>query len=274
QFAHDGLQTWRQNFTAAGLDQANIVGIQWGVVTDQVVVVGAHYDTTHQDCTRRLQPVAGCVGHKTSQGAYDDGSGVLLVQHLAKVFANVSSYYTVAFVEYDGEERGTEGASAFAEAMVDGSSPFGNATLRAVLDMDMFGITWPGTNAPIQVLHNSDALLGVFDTARKAIGVPDDMVYHEDLLTLGSSDFQVYFDQGVPTIFFSSDFGQFAAPGPVPAHLPWGYYPFWHFEDRYETMVVAAGSEANLQAGFQTAADVGAAVLHAMADDPALVLGQ
>jgi len=274
QFKGAGLDTFRVNYTTGGLAQADVVGVHWGQVRDQIVVVGGHYDTTHWDCIadESLPPPAGCAGHKTSAGAYDDGSGTMITVQLAKAFANATPYYTTVFVTYDGEERGLEGCTAFIEAVTDGKTPLGNVTFRAALDMDMFGITWPGTMAPIQVLHNSPVLYGIFDAARRNLTVPDDMVYQKDLVTLGSSDFQDYFDKDVPTIFFSSDFGKFAAPGPVPANAPMAYYPFWHLEDTYTTMVVAAGSEANLQAGFTTAVTLSADMLHAMAYDPGLVL--
>jgi len=264
-----GLDTWRQNFTTNDLDQANIVGIKWGALRNEIVVVGAHYDTTHWDCLDSSMP---CAGHKTSHGAYDDGSGTILTVHLAKAFANVSTFDSVAFVLYDGEERGLEGASAFAEALVDGTTPFGNVTVRAVLDLDMWGIMWPGTNAPTLALDNSEPMFALFDAARKEIGMPDDMVYRRDALSLGSSDYAVFMDQGIPTLFLTSDFGQFAAPGPT-VHLPgYGIYPFWHFQDTYASMLAAAGGPTALEQGFQSALVLGIAVLHDIADDPYVVL--
>jgi hypothetical protein len=290
-FASDGLTVWRQNFTRGGLAPANIVGVHWGAVRDEWVVVGGHYDTTHDDCLTgerlRGQPnPTYCATDSVSQGAYDDGSGTMMVLHLAKAWVHVPTYYSVAFVAYDGEERGTQGAQAFAEEMMTGNTTFGDVRFRAALDIDMFGITWPGTGAPTQILDNSDALHKVFDDARKAIGMPNDMVYCEDMATLGSSDFQVYFDLKVPTAFFSSDFGKVAAPTPPPPvpsvppgtpvsqppPLPQFAYPFWHLSDTYETMQAMAGSADALRKGFTTAAHLAAAELHAMADQPGLAL--
>src|SRR5688572_1960486 len=108
-FESYGLEAYRHNFTE-GIDQANIVGIKWGVVRNQWVVVGAHYDTVDQVCA--LTGVD-CTLSEASQGAYDDGSGTFLTMHLAKAFSTVQPYYTMAFVAFDGEERGTQGARAF-----------------------------------------------------------------------------------------------------------------------------------------------------------------
>ncbi|MEA3203362.1 MAG: hypothetical protein QOI63_1037, partial [Thermoplasmata archaeon] len=89
--------------------------------------------------------------------------------------------------------------------------------------------------------------------------------------TLGSSDFQVYFNLNVSTAFFSSDFGRVAPPG-SPAPLPMAAYPNWHLDDPYATMEAMAGGAAALQQGFTTAATLAAAELHAMADQPTLAL--
>jgi Zn-dependent M28 family amino/carboxypeptidase len=275
RFRSFGLTVWRQNFTTGGLAQANIVGIHWGQVRDQWVVVGGHYDTTHDDCLVSRAPLVGevpnCMLHQYSAGAYDDGSGTLHTVHLAKAFANVSTYYTVAFVGYDGEERGLQGATAFVNEVLSGNTTFGEVEIHAALDIDMFGITWPGTNAPTQILDNSAALHKAFDDARKEIGMPDSMAYCADVFEPGSSDFKAYFDKKIPVAFFSSDFGRWTPPG-SPAPAPQGVYPNWHLVDTYDTMQAEAGGAAQLQQGFATAVHLTAALLHAEADQPGLAL--
>lgn len=268
QFAAAGLTVWRHDFDGSGLPQANIVGVKWGVDRDNWVVVGAHYDTTHDDCiVAGFAGSAECPAHAAaSTGAYDDGSGTILVVELGKLWANVSNYYTIAFVAYDGEERGLEGAKAFVEAATTGPlGPFGNVTLRGALDIDMFGITWPGTDTPTQILDNSAALHAVFHEARTAIGMPDDMYYCGDLRELGSSDFQEYFDREIPVVFFSSDFGKWTPPG-SPVSSPQAVYPNWHLADTYATMEANAGGATPLLQGFETASTLAAAELHALAD--------
>jgi Zn-dependent M28 family amino/carboxypeptidase len=262
-FASYGLQTFRQGFYASNIEQANLIGVKWGAVRDQVVVVGGHYDTTRN----------GKQADALTQGAYDDGSGTMMAVHLAKAWSDpaIVPYYTIAFVAYDGEEKGTQGAKAFVESVTEGNNPLGDITLHGALDIDMFGITWPGTNAPTQILDNSKALHKVFDDTRKAIAMPDDMAYCSDLATLGSSDFQEYFNAKVPTVFFSSDFGKVAPPG-SPQPLPFFAYPFWHQVDTYDTMQAMAGGASQLEQGFTTAATFAAAELHALADTPTLAL--
>jgi Zn-dependent M28 family amino/carboxypeptidase len=267
QWQDAGLTTYRQDFTN-GIEQANIIGIKWGQDRENWVVVGGHYDTTHNDCivAGQLDSDQCPVQDAASQGIYDDGSGTIFTVELGKLWADLPSYYTIAFVAYDGEERGLQGAGYFVENATETGmvGPY-NVTIRGALDIDMFGITWPGTNAPTQILDNSNALHKVFQDTRKAMGMPDDMYFCGDQVTLGSSDFQAYFDHDIPVVFFSSDFGKYTPPG-SPVASPQAVYPNWHVADNWDTMVLNAGSEAKLLQGFQTAADLNVAELHAMAN--------
>ena len=290
-FESYGLETYRQNFTAGGLEQANIMGIKWGVVRDQWVVVGGHYDTITDDCLG-LIPTAGvenpCVGRSLSQGAYDDGSGTMMTVHLAEAFSKVDPYYTMAFVAYDGEELGTQGAAAFVDGFVTGGpdqefTPYGPVRVVGAVDLDMVGINWPGTMAPMNVLTNSELAYQVADGRRLEMGWPDDQWIRKEGLRLGSSDYarfwEVTAEEGgpIPTIFFISDFEEVGITnlmGGVPpeAHSPEGVgvYPFWHLQDTVETMTAMAGGEDALVAGFQSATEIAAHVLHAMACQPDL----
>lgn len=293
RFESYGLETYRQNFTAGGLEQANILGIRWGAVRDQWVVVGGHYDTITDDCLVSEVPVVGvenpCPLRALSQGAYDDGSGTMMSVHLGKAFANVTPYYTMAFVGYDGEERGTQGAAAFVDAFVTGgeegnnfTTPYGQIKVRGAVDLDMIGLNWPGVMAPINVLTNSEVAYASADNARNAMGWPDAQWKRKDGLQLGSSDYarfwEVTEEHGGPiaTIFFIADFEEIGVPAiagsetPDNLYTPMGAYPFWHLQDTVETMTAMAGGQDNLEAGFQSAVDVAAAVLHAMACQPTL----
>ena len=117
------------------------------------------------------------------------------------------------------------------------------------------------------------------------MGWPDDQWLRKDGLQLVSSDYARFWEVGgptsgenldpIPTIFFISDFEELGAPNPSgeapeQAYTPFGAYPFWHLQDTVETMTAMAGGQANLEAGFQSAVDVAAAVLHAMACQPTL----
>jgi hypothetical protein len=288
-----GLEAYRHNFND-GIDQANIVGIKWGVDRTHWVVVGGHYDIVPtpscQEGVGPTPPVVPCeIG---TQGAYDDGSGTMLSMHMAKTFANITPYYTMAFVGYDGEERGLQGAGAFVRDFMvepvneDGTNktPFGPIIIVGDLDLDMVGLNWPGVMAPINILDNSNTAYDVVNNKRIEMGWPDEQWIHKDHLTLGSSDYARFWsveDPAIPTLFMISDFEELGVPNvgentPPQLHTPAGAYPFWHLEDTVETMRLMAGdspldgSHPNLEAGFQAAGDLAVQLLWAYACNPDL----
>lgn len=275
-----GLEVYRHDFSEGGLDQANIVGIKWGHDRHNWVVVGGHYDTTANG--DGAQGTSTGVGEQ-SQGAYDDGSGTMITVHLAKAFANATPYHTMAFVLYDGEERGLQGAQAFVDEVVIGDeSPYGDVEVVGTVDLDMIGINWPGTMAPVTVLANSEAIAKTADDKRISMEWPDDQWHRKPnlneagLVALGTSDYGAYMKEGIPTIFFISDFIEMglpvpsAVPAPPEAGLPVGVYPFWHQADTVDTMRLMAGGQDNLVAGFQAISDVTAHILFQLACHPEL----
>ncbi len=265
-FASYGLDVWLHNFTE-GIDQQNVVGIQWGAQRDQWIVVGAHYDTFSIDCLVIEVTPAPCVGRKTTGGVYDDGSGTALTLYMAKIFSKINTTYTIVYAEFDGEERGLQGSLAFVTDVLAGTTPYGNVTIRAAIDVDMFGLNWPGVSTPVEFSHTSPGMQAAVEAARKELGVPDDMIVYGDAAAGGGSDFARFVDADIPTGFFSSNMGTQGAPmtpaGPTPT-AP-GFYPFWHIVDTWETMTASAGSAENLAAGFEVGAKLETAVLYAVA---------
>lgn len=270
QFKDAGLEVWRQEFTI-GIDQENVCGVKLGAFEPTMwIIVGGHYDTT---TTGGTQPMA-----MLSQGAYDDGSGTWITVELARLFADYESYYSILFCAFDGEERGLHGSRAVHTAFIaDPEKPFPyddfpyevNYT-RAMLDFDMFGICWP-VRAPIYFDQNDPTISKEVDAIRKDIGIPDDM-FKESGLTLGKSDYDHWYTDGIPTAFFISDFEELGAPTPVPNPAPVpavpGAYPFWHQFDTVETMTVMAGGPDMLEAGYATALELGQRTLSVLAHHP------
>jgi aminopeptidase S len=245
-FEDAGLEVVRQRFAGSLLGVAplpyegeNVIGIKWGEDRAHWVVVGAHYDITE-----------GAVF-----GAYDDGSGNIMVVKLAEAFANVTTNRTIAFVEFDQEERGLVGSEFFLQSVQDGSFER-PVTLDAMVDLDMIGITWPHP-AKLVCWQNSEGLKAKAEEARKAVGVPDANVDYREP-SGGTSDGATFIRAGVPTIYWWSDWDEVVTKDDqaVP-----GSYPFWHQADTYESMVAMAGDEATLEAGFQTVLDVVSPVL-------------
>lgn len=260
RFESSGLEVVRQSFPSGGdstvgalpfdFDGENILGIKWGTDRESWIVIGAHYDITE-----------GAI-----YGTYDDGSGTVMVFELAEAFANVPTDRTIVFAEFDQEEMGLVGSRAFIEAVTAGTFPY-NASLDGMIDLDMIGITYPHP-AHIIVWENSEALTAKILEIAEVVGIPST---HFDFRSsgVGSSDGAAFIQSGIATAYLFSDWDEYYLPGGVEfpgdpvAYV--GTYPWWHKADTYETMVISAGDEATLLAGFQNTVDLVSPLLLHMA---------
>jgi hypothetical protein len=240
-----GLDVVRQKFPSGSYQGENIIGIKWGADRANWTVVGAHYDVTQ-----------GAVF-----GTYDDGSGTLETLKLGEAFAKVPTDRTIAFIEFDQEEKGLVGSAAFVKSVLEGT--FEHAvTVTGMIDLDMVGITWPHP-AKLVCWENSDEIKALTEDARRAVHVPDANIEYRKPRG-GSSDGASFIKVGIPTIYCWSDWDEVvlkdgtAAPSTVS-------YPWWHRADTYDTMVAMAGDETTLQAGFQTTLDIVGSILAHMA---------
>lgn len=93
---------------------------------DEYILMMGHYDT-----------VAG-FGGVTVEGAYDNGSGTVMILEFARALAKVPTNRSILFVWYNGEEEGLLTSDAHAaKFLADGNK------VHAVLGFDMVGIAWP-----------------------------------------------------------------------------------------------------------------------------------
>ena len=225
----------------------NVCGVKWGAVTPQEwIVIGAHYDVTD-----------GAVF-----GAYDDGSGTLIVQHLARAFAPLATPRTLVFCNFDGEEQGLRGSSHMVEALLAGEWAHSNGTVVGMVDFDMAGIMYPAS--PVLVADAvSPEFQAVISAKREELGIPEDRIEFRGI-TGGSSDNGPFKAAEIPSVLFISNFDEVSFMGQT---APGGVtYPFWHQLDTYEGMVQLAEGEENLRAGFQNVIDIGAALLLELAN--------
>jgi hypothetical protein len=235
-----GLEVMRHAFdatqigTSSAYDGENIIGIKWGEDRSRWIVIGAHYDITE-----------GAI-----YGAYDDGSGTLMTIGLARAYAQVPTNRTLAFILFDQEERGLVGARAFVKAVMERTFEH-NITVDAMIDLDMIGITWPHA-AHIIVWETSDTLKAIILQETVDADVPANHLEFRRPVS-GTSDAKAFMDAGIPTAYFWSNWDEvFLGSG---HQLP-GSYPWWHRADTYENMVLIAGSEATLRAGFQNVLNI------------------
>ncbi len=116
---------FEQPFTSQHKDQllngVNLVGrIRGTGASDQVLVIGAHYDHF------------GVRGGKVLNGADDNASGVATLLAIAADFARERPAHDVIFALWDAEEQGMYGAMAFVEKP---PVPLGRIALNLNLDM-------------------------------------------------------------------------------------------------------------------------------------------
>jgi Zn-dependent M28 family amino/carboxypeptidase len=87
-FHHLGYTVHRQTYAARGRAYANLeVEIRGSVITDEIVIVGGHYDTAPD-----------------APGADDNASGIAAVVELARAFAGSAPERTLRFVAFSNEE--------------------------------------------------------------------------------------------------------------------------------------------------------------------------
>lgn len=232
---------------ALGSDRlANVCAMHWGAtLPEEWIVVGAHFDVTD-----------GAV-----YGAYDDGSGTIIVQRLARAFAAIPTDRTIVFCNFDGEEQGLTGSRHFVEAVTNEEWIHKNGTIVGMIDFDMAGIMHPAP-PPLVADVRSPEMKAIIQAKAAALGIPEDKVAYRGI-TGGSSDNGPFKAIEVPSVLFISDFDDVRV-SPVPGKVP-GFYPLWHQLDTYEGMVQLAGGQENLEKGFQNVEDIGADLLLQMA---------
>ncbi|UCC64534.1 MAG: M28 family peptidase [Anaerolineae bacterium] len=150
---------------------SHVIGEVPGRRTDEVVVVGAHYD-----------------GHDISQGAVDDASGTALVMELARVFAPLAGQLrrTLRFETYAAEELAVLGSTTYVNAMADDEL----AAVDFMLNLDG-GALYSGRGLALQGLEELRPLLAGFV---REMGYPMELSNRVGT----ASDHFPYFLRGVP----------------------------------------------------------------------------
>lgn len=123
----DSIAKWSQERAYRKLSLNNVLGCIEGQLTDEFVVVGAHFD--HLGVDEALAE------DKIYNGADDNASGVSAVLQIARAFVQSGKkpYRTVIFAFWDGEEMGLLGSEYFV-------STFNNPTkIKGYLNFDMIG---------------------------------------------------------------------------------------------------------------------------------------
>ena len=144
------------------------------IVEDQVLVIGAHYDTT-----------------PWSPGANDNGSGVAVALIVADVLSDDRLPFDLRFLFFGSEETGLHGSNHYAgelsQAEVD--------RILAMVNLDVVG------TGDLEVFGN-ETLTGYAESAAEEYGV--DLTLAEPF-EWGASDYVGFDERGVPFIMFYAD---------------------------------------------------------------------
>lgn len=122
QWGARGYTVLEQVFPVGSYTARNLIAVREGTVwPDEVVVVGAHYDS------RSEIPLV------FAPGAEDNASGSAAVLHLAEIFAGYATERTVHFVLFGGEEQGLYGSAYYVSQLAaNGWSAVGALTMDMI----------------------------------------------------------------------------------------------------------------------------------------------
>lgn len=167
-FQPAGTNGYFQPFTVSGRKMRNIVATIPGNGSNEIVLIGAHYDHVgdgYHPGTRDPRNRG-----KIHNGADDNGSGTTAVLQVARAFAQANKQYRrrVVIMWFDGEERGLLGSRHW----VRNPSIAGKVVLAITMDMvGRIGNQKYG-NGPLRYEQNGGSQLNNwFATAKQGINV-------------------------------------------------------------------------------------------------------
>jgi hypothetical protein len=203
RMASYGIEVSFEEFTAGSYTLRNVIGRHPGSVNpDQVVIIGAHYDSTSTS------------PWTDAPGADDNASGVAAVLEAARLLSGYEFENTVEFIAFSGEEQGRLGSKHNAALAV-----HARKDIIAVINLDMIGY-WPASSdmeldigknvastdiaattelaaltyasipVPPDQRHDRNARSGTDDRGRTRGGVGDGVARRTDPLARGPACFQ------------------------------------------------------------------------------------
>lgn len=151
-------------------DVENVVVTKKGK-SDEIVVIGAHYDKTDTGC-----------------GAIDNWTGIVILANLYRTMRDFTTQKTYMFVAFDKEELGLLGSEAMAKEIPKDK----RTNYCAMVNFDSFGFTYP------QALRNisSDSLIALAKEVSDEMKVP----FGKAGIEFASSDSDSFKKRDIPAI--------------------------------------------------------------------------
>lgn len=184
-FDEMGLGAERQAFSASGddgdmVDSSNIIAVKEGE-SSQVIVVGAHYDSSDEGL-----------------GTDDNASGVAVLLETAELVADQTTPYTIYFIAFGAEEAGLLGSYEFVDSLSD--SEISDIILYVNMDSISIGdVTYAYSGS------DSIALDWAVDWA-SSNDYDLEPIQNADLATdgEGTADYAAFDDAGIPWVYFEA----------------------------------------------------------------------
>jgi hypothetical protein len=189
RFRSYGLQVSTEEFVFDGVQQLNVVATIPGRVSpEQVVVVGAHYDSYSRQAASSSAP-----------GADDNASGTAAVLELARVMAGQAFDFTVRFVTFGAEETGLNGSRHHAtQARARGEQ------IVAMLNLDMIAYVDRAPEDLDATANPASTWLGDFYASTTAAYSTLPVTKWVNA-SFRSSDHAPFWDQGYPALLLIED---------------------------------------------------------------------
>lgn len=168
----------------------NVAAVVRGA-SDEVIVVGAHYDHLGLGEKNSLAPRE--IGH-AHHGADDNASGVAGMLEIAQAFAGTRPPRTIVFVAFAGEELGLLGSSFFVK-----NPPVAVDKIAAMVNFDMIGRP-KGNKIYINGVGTSPGFKSLVEEAGKAA----ELQLSLSSSGYGSSDQTSFVAKSIPVLFFFS----------------------------------------------------------------------
>lgn len=162
--------------------------------TDEVILLGAHFDHIGDDVTGQCRAIVRRDSRDTiCNGADDNASGTAMLLELARAYveAGLKPERTIVFAHFSGEELGLLGSDALFD-----DPPFDQAKVAAMVNLDMVGRLGPRGLA-IGGIGSSDEWMPLLDE----LGNRGMEVLYEGSTTT-RSDHAHWFRAQIPVLFF------------------------------------------------------------------------
>ena len=122
-----GFRVYKEEFMVGSVTGVNIIAeISGRTQPEQVVIVGAHYDSISED------------PFESAPGAEDNGSGTAALFEMAEIISKTPPEKTIRFIAFSGEEQGLYGSKDYVNRVIERNE---KNQIKMALIMDMIGYT-------------------------------------------------------------------------------------------------------------------------------------